>query len=63
MGGGVPTTDIRIDCLKPAVGNHLIAAARVRRAGRTATIDDIVASNEHNALVAIDRGTYASVVG
>ncbi len=63
LGGGVPTMNIRIDYLKPAVGGHLTAVARVRRAGRTVAIVEIDVLNDQDALVAIGRGTYASVVG
>lgn len=63
LGGGVPTMNIRVDYLKPAVGDYLTAIARVRRAGRTAAIVDIDLLNEKNVLVAIGRGTYASVTG
>lgn len=62
LGGGVPTMNLRIDYLKPAVGDHLIATARVRRAGRTAAIVDIDVLNDQDSLVAVGRGTYASVV-
>ncbi len=63
LGGGVPTMNIRVDYLKPAVGDYLTAVARVRRAGRTAAIVDIDILNEKNVLVAIGRGTYASIAG
>lgn len=63
LGGGVPTMNIRIDYLKPAVGDYLTAVARVRRAGRTAAIVDIDVLNDKDVLVAIGRGTYASVAG
>ncbi len=63
LGGGVPTINIRIDYLKPAVGDALVAVARVRRAGRTVTVVDIDVFNEQDQPVAIGRGTYASVAG
>jgi len=63
LGGGVPTMNIRIDYLKPAVGDYLTAVARVRRAGRTAAIVDIDVLNDQDVLVAIGRGTYAAVTG
>ena len=63
LGGGVPTINIRIDYLKPAVGDALVAVARVRRAGRTVTVVDIDVFNEKDQPVAIGRGTYASVAG
>jgi uncharacterized protein (TIGR00369 family) len=63
LGGGVPTINIRIDYLKPAVGNSLTAVARVRRTGRTVTVVDIDVMNERDQLVAMGRGTYATLVG
>ena len=57
-GGGVPTINLRIDYLKPAVGAFLTAVARVRRAGRTIAVVDIDVFDEKQALVAIGRGTY-----
>jgi uncharacterized protein (TIGR00369 family) len=63
VGGGVPTINIRIDYLKPAVGASIIGTARVRRSGRTVTVVDIDVVDEANALVAIGRGTYSSQRG
>ena len=63
LGGGVPTINIRIDYLKPAVGDHLTAVARVRRAGRTVTIVDVDVLNDQDSLVAIGRGTFATLPG
>ena len=58
-GGGVPTINLRIDYLKPAVGDALTATARVRRAGRSVAVVDIDVLDEKGALVAIGRGTYS----
>jgi uncharacterized protein (TIGR00369 family) len=63
VGGGVPTINIRIDYLKPAVGTSITGTARVRRSGRTVTVVDIDVYDEANALVAIGRGTYSSQRG
>lgn len=63
VGGGVPTINLRIDYLKPAVGNHLTATARVRRIGRTIAVADIDVFDEKNSLVAIGRGTYSPKSG
>ena len=62
-GGGVPTINIRIDYLKPAVGTSLTGTARVRRAGRTVTVVDVDVYDEAPALVAVGRGTYSSQRG
>lgn len=63
MGGGVPTINIRIDSLRPAVGKAITGTARVRRSGRTVTVVGIDVHDEGNALVAIGRGTYSSQRG
>jgi len=63
VGGGVPTMNFRTDFLRPAIGAALTAVARVRRAGRTATIVDIEVLDDENKLVALGRGTYASTAG
>ena len=63
IGGGVPTMNFRTDNLRPAIGEALIATARVRRAGKTVAIVDIEVFDDENRLVALGRGTYASSVG
>jgi uncharacterized protein (TIGR00369 family) len=63
VGGGVPTINIRIDYLKPAVGTAITGTARVRRSGRTVTVVDIDVYDESGALVAVGRGTYSSQRG
>ena len=63
VGGGVPTMNLRIDYLRPAVGDAIEAVARVRRAGKTAAVIDIDVSDEQGRLVAIGRGTYSSQRG
>ena len=63
LGGGVPTINIRIDYLKPAVGDFVIGSARLRRLGRTVTVVDIDVADQKDALVAIGRGTYATLRG
>jgi uncharacterized protein (TIGR00369 family) len=63
VGGGVPTMNLRIDYLRPAVGDHLDATATVRRAGRTTAVIDIDVVDPSGKLVAIGRGTYSPIVG
>ncbi|MDP7547775.1 MAG: PaaI family thioesterase [Alphaproteobacteria bacterium] len=63
LGGGVPTINIRVDYLKPAVGDALVAVGRVRRMGRTVAVVDIDVFNEQDSLVAMARGTYVPKVG
>ena len=63
VGGGVPTINLRIDYLKPAIGDALVATARVRRAGKTVAVVDIDVNDERGSLVAIGRGTYSPQPG
>ena len=62
-GGGVPTMNLRIDYLRPGVGDALTGIGRVRRAGRTTAVIDIDVLDPDGRLVAIGRGTYASQKG
>ncbi|MDP6774168.1 MAG: PaaI family thioesterase [Rhodospirillales bacterium] len=63
VGGGVPTMNLRVDYLKPAVGDGITGTARVRRAGRTVAVVDIDVFDEKGSLVAVGRGTYSSKSG
>jgi len=63
VGGGVPTMNLRVDYLRPAVGDAIVGVARVRRAGKTAAVIDIDVSDDQGRLVAIGRGTYSSQKG
>ena len=63
VGGGVPTINLRVDYLKPAVGDGITGTARVRRAGRTVAVVDIDVFDEKGSLVAVGRGTYSSRSG
>ena len=63
LGGGVPTINLRVDYLRPAVGGSLTATARVRRAGRTVALVDVDVHDEKGSLVAVGRGTYSSQRG
>ena len=63
VGGGVPTINLRIDYLAPAIGAHLDATATVRRAGKTVAVVDIDVFNPEGKLVAIGRGTYSPITG
>ena len=63
LGGGVPTINLRIDYLRPAVGGSLTGTARVRRAGRTVALVDVDVYDEQQILVAVGRGTYSGQRG
>lgn len=59
VGGGVPTINLRIDYLRPAVGQSVSGTARVRRAGKTVAVVDIDVFDDQQRLVAVGRGTYS----
>jgi len=59
VGGGVPTINLRIDYVRPAMGSALTATARVRRSGRTVALVDVDVHDEQQSLVAVGRGTYS----
>ena len=63
VGGGVPTINFRTDYLRPAIGGALVAIARVRRAGKIASVVDIEVVDDQERLVALGRGTYSSSPG
>lgn len=63
VGGGVPTMNFRTDYLRPAIGGTLVAVARVRRAGKTASVVDVEVIDDEERLVALGRGTYSSSAG
>jgi uncharacterized protein (TIGR00369 family) len=60
LGHGVPTIDIRIDYLRPAVNSGLIADAQVRRLGRTIGIVDVEVCNDEGKTIALGRGTFGA---
>ena len=63
VGGGVPTINLRIDYLRPAIGQSITGIGRVRRQGRTVALVDIEITDEEGKLVAVGRGTYAPQTG
>lgn len=58
LGGGVPTMNLRIDFLRPAVGAYVDGVASVRRMGRSVAVIDIDVTDPAGKLVAVGRGTY-----
>ena len=61
LGRGIPTIDLRVDYLRPAVNTDLIASARTLRAGRTVGVVDIALHDKDGRLVAVGRGTYSTL--
>lgn len=61
LGRALPTIDLRIDYLRPAINTDLTFRASVRRSGRTVAVVDVEAWNEKEMLVAIGRCVYATL--
>ena len=63
VGHGVPTMNLRIDYLRPALDGDLVATAIVRRSGRTVAVCDIDLHDSQGRLVAVGRGTWSTAAG
>lgn len=63
VGGGVPTMNLRVDYLRPAIGAYMEATATLRKLGRTAAVVDIDVFSPDGKLVAVGRGTYVPSTG
>jgi uncharacterized protein (TIGR00369 family) len=63
VGSGVPTMNLRIDYLRPAVGDYLDATATIRRLGKTTAVVDVDVFAPDGKLIAIGRGTFVPLRG
>lgn len=63
LGGGVPTIDLRVDYLRPASGERLVATATVRKLGRTVALADVEVVDTQGRLCAVGRACYAARIG
>ncbi len=63
VGGGVPTMNMRVDYLRPAINTDLIGVATVRRMGRAMAVVDVDVTSEEGALLAVGRATYLPKAG
>jgi uncharacterized protein (TIGR00369 family) len=61
LGRGIPTIDLRIDYLRPAIDTDLIAKARTLRAGRSIGVVDIEVYDKDGRMVAAGRGSYSTL--
>lgn len=62
-GCGIPTIDLRIDFVRPAIDTDLTARARIVRAGRSIGFADIELFNDAGKLIASGRGCYSTLQG
>jgi uncharacterized protein (TIGR00369 family) len=60
FGRGLPTVDLRVDYLRPALKEDLIATATVVKKGRTLSLCDIVIENDAGKKIAVGRALYST---
>lgn len=63
VGHGVPTINLRVDYLRMATGDELLARARPVRVGRSIAVVDIEITGFDGKLVAVGRGTFSTMSG
>ena len=61
IGRMAPTIDLRIDYMRPAKGDALIAYAKLLNAGRTVARVDVDVRDTKDRTVALGRGTFSTV--
>lgn len=61
IGRMAPTIDLRIDFLRPAPADDLIATARTLKVGKAVSRVDIEIRGQHDKLIAAGRGTFGSL--
>jgi uncharacterized protein (TIGR00369 family) len=60
LGQWVPTIDLRVDYLRPALKGDLTATARAVKVGRTVGVADVELRDAKGSVVAIGRAAYAT---
>jgi len=61
LGRGIPTINLRIDYLRPAIDTDLIARARTLRAGKSVGVVDVELLDKAGRVVAVGRGSYSTL--
>lgn len=61
IGRMAPTIDLRIDFLRPAPADDLIATAHTLKVGKAVSRVDIEIRGQHDKLIAAGRGTFSSL--
>ena len=61
LGRAIPTINLRIDYLRPAIDTNLVAEARTLRAGKSVGVVDIDIRDGQGRIVAVGRGSYSTL--
>jgi uncharacterized protein (TIGR00369 family) len=62
IGKMAPTIDLRIDYLRPSIGESIVARARLLKLGRMLARVDIEVTDTQGRLVAVGRGSFATAL-
>ncbi|MCB1461354.1 MAG: PaaI family thioesterase [Nitratireductor sp.] len=54
----VPTINLRVDYVRPCIGDYIDAVAITRRVGRTIAVVDVDVIDANGKLCAVGRGSY-----
>jgi uncharacterized protein (TIGR00369 family) len=60
LGHGVPTIDMRVDYLRPGIGNALLATADALKIGRSIGFVEIRVTDDQRRLVAAGRCVFST---
>ncbi|MEM6536913.1 MAG: PaaI family thioesterase [Pseudomonadota bacterium] len=63
VGGAVPTIDMKVDYLRPVIGDWVEAHAKTRRVGRTVGVADVDLLDAEGRLCAVGRAVYSAKIG
>jgi uncharacterized protein (TIGR00369 family) len=61
LGRGLPTINLRIDYLRPAIDTDLFASARTLRAGKSVGFVDVELKDKAGRVVAVGCGAYSTL--
>jgi uncharacterized protein (TIGR00369 family) len=61
LGRGIPTINLRIDYLRPAIDTDLVARGRTLRAGKSVGAVDVEVKEKAGRVIAVGRGSYSTL--
>jgi uncharacterized protein (TIGR00369 family) len=63
IGKMAPTIDLRIDYLRPSIGESIVARARLLKVGRRLARVDVDVTDAQGRLIAVRRGSFSTALG
>ena len=62
IGKMAPTIDLRIDYLRPSIGESIVARARLLKVGRMLARVDVDVTDAQGRLIAVGRGSFSTAL-